>query len=392
MSTILVCCIDRTGLKKLNSCTPFVKHIVCIIVVCAFVSSVAAAADVATTLDQLAARSVAIQAGTFRIHWGMLTTSQIDNPAEWKVEPGDESGLVFTLAGTEWAKYYDGYESKSVNRDSHESEYWPSPQSDGTVERSLHLKAGKTLASEKVGAMEFFFLEAGTVPWSGLLSYLQSRADDIHLTENVDVDGSKCLELVIEVPPEDVRAFAGHGTNGEAYGSHDSIVVKLYCIPELGHVVRRIDLCTTKGVMSDRMESLDFFEVAEGLYFPKEYRRIMNRSDFGTEGVFFVTRYQLLSAERVNEPVPESEFEIKVAANTLVKDYRPGKSTLSFRLASAVDYSDVDDLLSLRPQPAALSHAPSAEWRWILLLMNGVILMILVIWVYARSGNRRRES
>lgn len=380
-------------MKKLNTYTFRVKHIACSAFVCAIFSSAVSAADVATTLDHISARSAAVQSGTFRLQWGMLTTTQIDNPAEWKVKPEDESGLVFTLAGTEWAKYYDDYESKSVNRDSHESEYWPSPQSDGTVERSLHLKPGKTLASEKVRAMEFFFLEAGTIPWAGLLSYLQSRADDIRLTENVDVDGSQCVELVLEVPPEDLRAFAGHGTNGEAFGSHDSIVVKLYCIPEFGHVVRRIDLCTTEGVMSDRMESLNFVEVADQLYFPKEYRRILNRSDFGTEGLFFVTRYEFLSVERVNEPVPESEFEIQVAANTLVKDYRPGKSRVSFRLAAAVDYSDIDSLLNLRPrETAALTPTLSKGSRIIFVLVNGVVLLILLIWVRFRSANRQRES
>jgi hypothetical protein len=136
--------------------------------------------------------------------------------------------------------------------------------------------------------------------------------------------------------------------NPVLHREYDSTLLRVYIIPEKGYVVRRLDYCTPEGdeaKMAMRFESEHLEEVAEGIYFPRNFALIRNYHDFGNGEGFYTDQFTLLMVTNVNSPVPESAFEMTLPEGTRVGDHRPGVPVTRFRTGKTLSFTQVDDLI-----------------------------------------------
>jgi hypothetical protein len=338
-------------------------------------------------LAGLAARREALQTGTFHYRYGLLFAAP-EAPRPWPWDPAPDNGpreLTLTIAGPDWVIRWPGHPIVNLHRAAYDATYKGVVSDDfGGIRAGLVLNGSQeTLPDQAREDFKFRLLQGGTVPWQPLWDHLVEHWEAAVDRGEELIDGEPCRVWEWSLPGADFSVLESYSQD---LSLTTGMLLRLSVIPAKGYVVRRLDYCTPDGRMTTRFDSEDLREVAPGLWFPWNYYYIRNHVPRG-QG-YFVEQFTVLDVTGVNEPVPESAFEIQLPAGTMVWDERPDRPRGSFKIGEPGRLSTIDQaVLALEPP---VVPAPT-HGRWVLLGLNAVAAgLLLTIWLVRRRHARER--
>jgi hypothetical protein len=311
------------------------------------VFSVKAGGEEAETVDRVIdgvlARCGAIKTATFQYRyatlWGDPTKAE-----SWDEDPRSRNPVFLTVDGEQWALRWLGAPNTEMHRKVYDATYVPTPQQNGTVLHSLRLtKPEATLDKEALEDQKYQIVRAGTIPWPRMQDYLRSHRLNVRDHGTVAVEGEKTRLLEWVVPREDYAVLSSYNPVLSDQGT--ATLLRIYVIPKMGYVVRRLDYCTPEGEMANRYESSDFREVAKGIYFPWNHYYVRNFRDFGNRKGYYSDLLRVIALTGVNKPLPKSAFDIALPAGTEVSDYRESNEGVFVTTRKATLLSQIDEAI-----------------------------------------------
>jgi hypothetical protein len=328
------------------------------------------------------ARREAVQTGTFHYKYGSIFTDP-EKPSPWpwnSKDPHEPRELEITVAGTEWVIRYPNYAIINMHRDKFDAAFNEETK-DNVKQAGLVLEgASETIEEESKDDMKFRLLQAGTVPWQPLWDYLVDHWDNSSDKGSEVVDGEKCRVLEWSVPGTDFKYLQNYSAD---LSIHVGMLLRMYVVPDKGFVLKQLDYCTPEGRMTTRFESRDLRPVAAGIWYPWGYYYIRNH--IPRKMGYSVEQFTVLEIKGVNEPVPESAFEIYLPAGTTVWDNRLDRHSTRFVTDGSTPLSKVDD--AIRAAAKGPTAAPGSPWRKALIAFNMCVAAVLLVvaWFKRRS-------
>jgi hypothetical protein len=302
----------------------------------------APAESVDEVIDGILARCSAIKTGTFHFKYGSLWADPA-KPKPWPWAPKDERTVFLTVDNGQWVLRWPQAANTEMHRKAYDATYVPTKQRDGTTLHGLRLTPPEaTIEKESVQDQKYQIVRAGTIPWPQMQAYLDKNREIVLDRGVVVVEGQKTRLLELVVPRSDYSVLNAYNPVLSSEGL--LTLLRIYVIPEMGYVVRRLDYCTPEGQMANRYEANNFKEVARGVYFPTDYYYIRNFHDFGNRKGYYTDRFETMKLSDVNRPIPESAFEVSLPAGTEIVDYRTNNDGESFKAAKPFLLSKVDEL------------------------------------------------
>jgi hypothetical protein len=294
-------------------------------------------------IDGMLARCAAIKTGTFHYRYATLWGDP-DKALSWDEDPRSRNLVFLTIDGEQWALRWLGAANAEMHRKTYDATYVPTAQQNGTVRHSLRLTPpAATLDKQALEDQKYQIVRAGTIPWPQMQDYLSSRRQDVADRGTVAVDGQKTRLLEWVVPRADYRVLSSYNPVLSDQGA--STLLRVYVIPKMGYVVRRLDYCTPEGEMANRYESSDFREVAQGVHFPWNHYYIRNFRDFGNRKGYYSDLLRVIELTDVNKPLPKSAFDIALPAGTEVSDYRDNNDGVFVTTRKAALLSQIDEII-----------------------------------------------
>lgn len=153
--------------------------------------------------------------------------------------------------------------------------------------------------------------------WSEKMeSFLKAHTKNGQYSGSIEVAGVQCDQWDWRVEAKDRDAFDGYTDLTEGGG-----ILRVCCAPQLGYVIPRIDKIGMKGDLAGRFECRDYREDAPGIYLP----RVVSAVNFSSKGRLAEFQYTIVSVEKVNATIPDSDFRVHMPYGTEVMDSRPGR-------------------------------------------------------------------
>ncbi len=259
-------------------------------------------------------------------------------------------------------------------------EYVLNPQPDGAIIRNVVVRRPQS-PDDPPPAPPFF---AGTFWHKRTREFIRDRVRQAHRAGEATIAGVPTIILEWKVSrPELTPAFGGFNDL-----TQDGGLLRVYAAPSLGYVLPRIEFLGGGGKVMDEYQAEGFHEVAQGLYFPTT----MSCNVYNSHGLVQTTLYRLTAVSHINEPIPDSEFQIDIPRGTTVMDERSGKSALIYRTGDvglpADVASELGDVMSMPPNSV---QANSMAWWEILAagFVAGCVLFALYLIVLPRLYRRR---
>jgi hypothetical protein len=254
------------------------------------------------TVDRILARSTQIFAGKIVYSWTM--------PSRSGGEPHQVRKSV-TFSGPSWlsaALPPGGHGSRLSHGDKY-VEYTHVKQPDGSSRHTAKIWLPKSMDAEIRDR-----LLSGSY-WEGKTrEFLQARSGEGQRKADKDVHGVPCQVWEWAVSKNDVaRAFTVFSDLTENGGT-----LRVYYAPQLGHIVPRIEKTGPSGKSSSIYECRDYHEDAPGIFLPRSIRD----ENYSSKGFLSSSEYKIESAEKINQPIADEEFKIRLPFGTEVIDSR----------------------------------------------------------------------
>ena len=204
-------------------------------------------------------------------------------------------------------------ESSRLNHGEKLVEYTATKQQDGSIPHLAQITLPRAMDSKLLDR-----LITGS-NWDGpTREFLGPQSGEGKRKADQEVHGVKCQVWEWVVLKKDVpRAF--HGVTDL---TQDGGLLRLYCAPQLGYVCPRIDKVGTSGKAGCVNVCREYHEDAPGIFLPRSIRE----ENYSSKGFLSSFEYKIESIQKVNEPIPDSEFRITLPFGTEVIDSRPGQN------------------------------------------------------------------
>lgn len=312
-------------------------------------------------------RFTAIQTGSLRYQFGTCRPDPAQ-PKPWPWDPKEWSPVrkpvTLTLSGDEWVvRHSTG--NTAMHRTAMDALYLQTDQSNGTSLKECRLTPPlDDMGTELERDFKFRVIRAGTIPTKRILDYLNRRLADARDSGQVKVEGDTARLLEWEVPAADFQEL-------DLWFEWKSAKLRLYLLPDMGGAVRRLEYADPDGKWAARYESDNFRKVADAIWFPWNYYFIIDQTQ--RKNSYYVDQYIVEDVSGVNQPVPESVFDLEIPDGTRVLDARDTKKVVRFTAGAVTRLSQVDGSRDRNePQPA-----PAPFSRNILILTNILVILLL---------------
>ncbi len=223
---------------------------------------------------------------------------------------------------------------------------------------------------------------AGTFWLARQAEYVEQHRAQFRLTQADNIDGIPCEVCESSISGQDaVSAFDVHSPLLAA-----GAMLRIHIAPHLGFVLTLIELKSTKGDNVLIYQSKHWLEFPNQVYFPRLTRMELRGPAGETEHEQFN-----ITAELINQPIPESEFVIKLPAGTRIRDARDTAHVTRFDLTR--DSTSVE-LVGRDADQHASPTFTATRWNayglWVLggVLVIGIVFTLLVI-RHMRMRSRR---
>lgn len=242
-------------------------------------------------------------------------------------QKNDEYRYLFSFAGPSWIVRClppNGNGAVLSHGDKY-IQYTETRQNDGSLRRVASLQLPKAL-DHNPRPPSF----AGTIWEDSTKKFIADRSKFGIRKSDQEVKGRRCQVWEWSVNKVDVpQAFYAVSEVIKNGG-----VLRLYVATEMGYVLPRIEQVGNDGAIGKSFESTDFREAATGIYLPKTCRQ-ENRD---RTGMMSATEYRLVKIEKVNEPLGDEEFIIRLPVGTEVFDDRTNRP-LGYTITDELPFS-----------------------------------------------------
>jgi hypothetical protein len=190
-------------------------------------------------------------------------------------------------------------------------QFLETPQKDGSIRRKVEIYDPKSLDHNPRPP-----IFAGTFWEERTKRFITDHAGQGQRKADQVINGVRCQVWEWPVAHTEVsRAFGGWSDV-----TKDGGAIRLCVAPELGCVFPRVEHVGVGGASGTRYDSTGFHEVAPGLFLPT----VCKVEYCNSKGVMSTFEYRIEKAEKINEPLPDSDFAIQLPVGTDVFDNRPG--------------------------------------------------------------------
>ncbi len=329
------------------------------------------APDAQQLIDGILARSDAVFSGwmTYRYTIGR----------EGK-ETVHELNVRLAFSGASWVERYSfpgQPESAAVSHNGSSLAYIPTQQKDGRVTKLAKVRPAVPMRSESKAPVF-----AGSFWRLATKKYVEENRKSVVLKGPAEVNGVKAAVLEWGVPRADVYKAFGFSAPGIDSGG----VLRLYVAPQLGHAMPRIDFLSKKEEVIVRYDSSDFVKTPSGIHFPQLCSERLFAYSKTHPGL---RQYTIKDIEKINEPIPDSEFSVPIPIGTEVIDARSGKGSTRFILSDK-EAPPVPGLESIVARDPPSFLARNRTTAIVLGLAAGALLVVAAAIV--RRVRRRRAA
>lgn len=308
-------------------------------------------------LRRIEARRSAIYSGKIRVRKQIGPFRNGDRKATTNYD------FIYSIEGRRWARRAPGYPNTRVNASNACFKYVENEQPDGSIHPGLRVEDPVLLKdSESTIAVQ----QLGSLWYKVTLTYLKANQERIRRREAGDT-----TSLSLRVPPDDVfKAFA----SAPGYMLQEGGMLELDTDESRGCVVTKLTF-SGKSQVGIKFVATDFERHNDAIYLP----RISQRTAYHEDGTpMYFERYELLSASRINQAIPQEEFELSVPEGTFISNGRSGGTGMQFRLGQEdIALEDAVAMLGKRPD----SRIPGVRPY---LLAGAVACVLLVMFVFGR--------
>lgn len=320
------------------------------------------------TTDEMLDAIVARGATIFSARIEFEVTSIIKRGEREVVDQSDQ--YVLTISGDDWILRYDDSPNFTMNFNDSSIRFYQTESEKTGIYRSLQMSAPETIDDALGSSYAFSVARHGTLWYRRQIEFVDRQRHRAKQQPGKPIDGHSTfvfqwrvgemdLDDAIVVVPQSIRKdLAGY--------------LKLYAAPSLGYALPRIDYVTIDGQLTRRIESSDFIELEDELYFPKFTRLIAY-----AQGERHITDFKVSKIEYVNQDLPKEEFAVQIPPDTRVRDSRPGTPQAVFHLGNQKGIDAVAQIVE-----GSDSRSNRFSLRVGCLVANGLLVFLLVVvWV-----------
>ncbi|MDR1925410.1 MAG: hypothetical protein LBQ66_13650 [Planctomycetaceae bacterium] len=282
-------------------------------------------------LDNVLERSGLVQSGIIRTARYYPTENHEDNPIVTNNAELDNcklklrvfwEDLSMCFRGTEWSRSRDQVLFDNPHRivkENYEAEYSEIPQPNGEIGKIYYVTPKEADMSDYLESPFTIFI-AGRLQTDLICDYIRNHKSDARDMGQVTLsNGDVTRHIQFTIPKRFYSKLREYRTSNKIdIYDFDFMLLNIYVMPEKGYVVRRIDECIPDGTVRLRFESLDFVDCGNGIFFPKEFSKIV----VGYENRLRVIKYEIKEALLLNEPIPDEYFDRKLSKGTTIRDWR----------------------------------------------------------------------
>lgn len=330
----------------------------------AFASAVSAdGASLPQVLEGVSARSKAVFSGRLDFH--------LQSGLRAKREIWQDYNERFSFSGPNWALRIPNGNVR-VNYDGKLLAFGQSEQPDKKIYRALRIQPAQP--PNKHSPFPPYF--AGTF-WHDLpLKFMQANAAKGRAKEQTDVRGIRTTPLEWDV-----------ARPGDAFDSYNNVLfagglLRVYVAPQLGYALPRYEYVGRDGTVGVRFDAWEFEEAAPGVFFPHQ----CTCQCFDPAPVYYVD-YKITKFEKINEPIPDDDFIIKIPEGTSVHDGR-GPTVVAFFAGKTPPPEfdqGLDKLVRFEGESSGFWRSPT--FAILVGVSLGVGLLAVFIWM-----RRRRQA
>ncbi len=370
-------------------------------VVCSLWTIVSGQNMESTALNTAIARSDAIVSG--QIMYSMV--SGAGNGTNFKREPFE---YELTFSGPSWKKrhVYDAEKSRvgyseslkkakidpkslpprsgqgekvTVSHKGRQIEYQSSPQHGGDLRKVSSVKTGEVALLDNYPPPPHF---ASTFWFAAAQKFVTDNKANAKQTGTATIDGHNVV--IYEWTISASKAGSAFRSVNEL--TQDGGILRVYIAPGLGHMIPKIEHVGVSGKVGAVFEGSDFIK-CNGMYFPQMASIQYIKSD----GPSYRTEFRIKHIERINEPIPESEFVLELPVGTQVRDSRDGKKSTFFEVTKD---SPIPEGLSAVVLREGDRNTPwFRSWKGAVAIGVGLgVIGLLVLFVSKRVQARRVAS
>jgi hypothetical protein len=282
-------------------------------------------------VNGLVGRTTAVRSGEFQIHvkMGVGVRNRVDvdrqetillSPGSWRIvhRLRRQTGLAELTRVSHGGKYIQLYAppaSIPQNRDQANVDY----------------------PKNRTWEEDLFPEVLGTLWHEAIVDYVRARVADAKSKGSEVLDGVETQVVEWPVPIAE-RDKGFYWTNKVLEGGG---TLRLNVAPQLGYVLPRIQMIGAQGAVGCSVTSSGFTEVTPGIYYPEKCRLQYYDAD-GAERSY--RAFSEIKASRVNEAIPDSDYELQLRPGTSITDARQEEGAVGYHLTQQTSSNELDKL------------------------------------------------
>jgi len=283
-------------------------------------------------VDSMLSRAESIFSGQFTVYYSTGFEFEPDSRAT-------RGPYVFSFSGSDWARRLSWTSTdRVVNRGQRQMQLWANP---GTNEYGAAIEPP---SSERKVCNDSSPRYVGTLWHETTLNWIRNhREQAVHAGSQL-LDGDLETEVLewnlvaedcYQVVPEE-NALTADKTG----------MLRIYVCSKFGFTLPRIDRLAEDGTLAFRVESKDFQHAGDEIWIPRQ-----SRWQWYDPAPGYYQEYELIEFSKINESIPESDFQFQVPAGTLLADHRDASAEVVVTIRELSDEARIGQLISEAKDP-----------------------------------------
>ncbi len=284
------------------------------------------------------------------------------------------SSKVLTFSDSDWIERDVDRAATSIHRRAYTLHYNETRQPDGSVHRTAVISQPTSLQGQENENRPPWF--AGSFWRAGQLEYVEQHRARFRLVMPSKVAGIPCEICELDVPASEMRRVVNIVHPRLAAGG----TLRVHVAPQLGFALPLVEVLAPDDTEVVTYESKGFVEMPDKTHFPRQIRMEIQ---FPTG----VTRYEqfTITADRINQPIPDSEFVMLIPAGTQVRDERDATQFRRFELMAPSTSSE----LAGEPQSSLTAEADHFVRNRVLAIAGAIVVAIFCCMIAVRYLRNR---
>lgn len=280
---------------------------------------------------------------------------------------------ALSMAGPDWLLRYADSPNLIMKHDDVTLRYYETESRSGSINRSLHIDAPRTLDHAAGDNAAYTSLRHGSFWYPSQVTYVDRHRATAQFIEEQTVAGVRAYALQWEVPGTDFdEAFL---IIPPQIANQGQGLLRIYVAPDLGYALPRIEYRSVDNQVVKQFESSDFVQVDTDIYYPRRSQCVTSHSQLS-----YQTDFQVHDIRYVNDKLPQETFALQIPAQTRVRDSRPGLPKTVMILDQPQRLEDLETSLHL-----GLPVEPRNVLRTICCALNALAVISLIgLWLRKR--------